>query len=387
MEDSEQGLMRSKSDQKQLKEKEQLKVAAWAVCKESNIAKGEGQSMVHSVCATVPGKRLNKSDKLKKENDPRDVSKFFASPCVEGLERKPIVSCEDQDLKTTAKAEGGQRDKLVELATVKEEVTIGELERREQKMKGKVEYGEERREGKCFKLEDSKDCGEEKSQAMDVEKMQAKEKVKQAKKEVKQAKEKVKAIIESMPARANEESQSQVKAEYEEGRKAKRDMERKLRMLKRRKLREAQFEGGSRREHIVEAGSTSEARVFGTLGKMEQKQELKASHQKRTQRRVLVQLSSRAYGQFKKWKGNWSASRAFVENESGAWVKMRKKLRFMISGDELDVERAINMSVTQSLTAVASPHDYTIVINDKKKKKNRNKVASGHQAGVEGHLA
>ena len=374
MEDSEQGLMRSKSDQKQLKEKEQLKVAAWAVCKESNIAKGEGQSMVHSVCATVPGKRLNKSDKLKKENDPRDVSKFFASPCVEGLERKPIVSCEDQDLKTTAKAEGGQRDKLVELATVKEEVTIGELERREQKMKGKVEYGEERREGKCFKLEDSKDHGEEKSQAMDVEKTQAKEKVK--------------AIIESMHAKTNEESQSQVKAEYEEeGRKAKRDMERKLRMLERRKLGEAQFEGGSRREDIVEAGSTSEARVFGTLGKMEQKQELKASHQKRTQRRVLVQLSSRAYGQFKKWKGNWSASRAFVENESGAWVKMRKKLRFMISGDELDVERAINMSVTQSLTAVASPNDYTIVINDKKKKKNRNKVASGHQAGVEGHLA
>ena len=240
-------------------------------------------------------------------------------------------------------------------------------------MKGKVEYGEERREGKCFQLEDSKDHGEEKSQAMDVEKTQAKEKVK--------------AIIESMHAKTNEESQSQVKAEYEEeGRKAKRDMERKLRMLERRKLGEAQFEGGSRREDIVEAGSTSEARVFGTLGKMEQKQELKASHQKRTLRRVLIQLSSKAYGQFKKWKGNWSESRAFVENESGAWVKMRKKLRFMISGDELDVERAINMSVTQSLTAVASPHDYTIVINDKKKK-NRNKVASGHQAGVEGHLA
>ena len=246
MEDSEQGLMRSKSDQKQLKEKEQLKVAAWAVCKESNIAKGEGQSMVHSVCATVPGKRLNESDKLKKENDPRDVSKIFASPCsVEGLERKPIVCCEDRDLKTTAKAEGGQRDKLVGLATpkienvddclkVKEEVEFGE-ESREQKMKEKVEIGEERKEGKCFKFEDSKDRCE------GVHKTQVKAKA-----------------LESMHVWLNEESQSQVKAEYEEGGKAK-DIGRKRQPRATEDVEKtqakAEYEEGSRREHIVEVSS------------------------------------------------------------------------------------------------------------------------------------
>ena len=115
-------------------------------------------------------------------------------------------------------------------------------------MKGKVEYGEERREGKCFKLEDSKDCGEEKSQAMDVEKMQAKEKVK--------------AIIESMPARANEESQSQVKAEYEEGVKAK-DIERKRQPRATEDVEmKAEYEEGSRMEHIVEVSSVSEAKIF-----------------------------------------------------------------------------------------------------------------------------
>ena len=85
-------------------------------------------------------------------------------------------------------------------------------------MKRKVEFGEERREGKCFKLKDLKDVGEEKSQAVDVEKTQVKENV-----------------IASMRARSNEESKSQVKAEYEEG---------------------------SRRQHIVETSTASEAKVL-----------------------------------------------------------------------------------------------------------------------------
>ena len=107
---------------------------------------------------------------------------------------------------------------------------------------------------------------------------------------------------------------------------------------------------------------------------MQQKQELKGSHQARTQKRVLIRLSTRAFGQFVKWKGSWGQGRAFVESVTGARVKNglvatnpRVKNRcfgkqFLISGDELAVQRAINMTVTQSLTAVASPRDYTIEI-------------------------
>ena len=203
MEDSEQEF-RSQCDQGEMKGKRQLKVVLWALCKESNIANGEGQNMGDSLCG--------KSDQLKKENEPRDVQKFFTSPCsVEGLERKSRICCEDQDLKTTAKAEWDDRDNIFGLETpkienvddglkVKEEVDFGE-ERREQKEK--VRFGEERKEGKWFKFEDSKDRSE------NVQKTQVKAKA-----------------MESMHVMLNEKSQSQVKAEYEEGGKAK-DIERK----------------------------------------------------------------------------------------------------------------------------------------------------------------
>ena len=247
MEDSEQEF-RSQCDQGEMKGKRQLKVVLWALCKESNIANGEGQNMGDSLCG--------KSDQLKKENEPRDVQKFFTSPCsVEGLERKSRICCEDQDLKTTAKAEWDDRDNLFGLATpkienvddglkVKEEVEFGE-EKREQKEK--VEFGEERKEGKCFKFEDSKDrgCGDQ-SQAAGVEMTQVKETAK---------------AIESIHARANEDSQSQVKAEYEEGSFAK-DIERKHNFRATEDVEKvqvnAEYEEGSRREQI---GEVSEAKV------------------------------------------------------------------------------------------------------------------------------
>ena len=69
------------------------------------------------------------------------------------------------------------------------------------------------------------------------------------------------------------------------------------------------------------------------------------------------------------WKGNWGKGRAFVVNETGASVKNKGDRKFLISGQESDVEKAINMIVTQSDTGVASPDDYSIfkkskVVND-----------------------
>ena len=80
-----------------------------------------------------------------------------------------------------------------------------------------------------------------------------------------------------------------------------------------------------------------------------------ASHQ------TLIRLSNRAYEQFVKWKGSWAKGRAFVVNETGASVKNRGEERFLIAGDKSAVERAINMIVTQSPTAVASSNDYDIM--------------------------
>ena len=245
MEDSEQEF-RSQCDQGEMKGKRQLKVVLWALCKESNIANGEGQNMGDSLCG--------KSDQLKKENEPRDVQKFFASPySVEGLERMSTICWEDQDLKTTAKAEWDDRDNIFGLETpkienvddglkVKEEVEFGG-ERREQKEK--VDFGEERKEGKCIKFEDSKDCSDE-SQAAGVEMTQVKETAK---------------AIGSILAMENEDSQSQVKAEYEEGSFAK-DIERKHNFRATEDVEKvqvnAEYEEGSRREQI---GEVSEAKV------------------------------------------------------------------------------------------------------------------------------
>ena len=85
-----------------------------------------------------------------------------------------------------------------------------------------------------------------------------------------------------------------------------------------------------------------------------------ASHQ------AVIRLSNRAYGQFVEWKGSWSKGRAFVVSKTGASVKNRSVggggERFTIAGDKLAVQRAINMIVTQSLTAVASSNDYQMII-------------------------
>ena len=82
-----------------------------------------------------------------------------------------------------------------------------------------------------------------------------------------------------------------------------------------------------------------------------------ASHQ------AVIRLYNRAYGQFVEWKGSWSKGRAFVVSKTGASVKNRRGAgRFTIAGDELAVQRAINMIVTQSLTAVASSNDYQMII-------------------------
>ena len=63
---------------------------------------------------------------------------------------------------------------------------------------------------------------------------------------------------------------------------------------------------------------------------------------------------------FVAWKGNWGKGRAYVVSETGASVKNRGGERFFISGDKCAVNKAINMIVTQSVTAVASSDDYDI---------------------------
>ena len=141
MVDPEQGL-RSRCDEEQLKEKSQLKVAVWAQCKESNVVDGERQG-----------------DKLMKENEPRDMQKFFTSSCysVEGLESKLMVYSEDEDLKKRAKT---KRDNLDGLAIPKIENVDDGME-----VKEEVEFGEERNEGKAEYYE-YEECGKEK----DIEK-------------------------------------------------------------------------------------------------------------------------------------------------------------------------------------------------------------------------
>ena len=128
------------------------------------------------------------------------------------------------------------------------------------------------------------------------------------------------------------------------------------------------------------------SKVVGTLAKMQKKQKLRASHQARTQKRVLIQLSTRAFGEFVTWKGSWGQGRAFVESKTDACVSNRvvesktdvcvsnrgfHKQGFLISGDEMAVQKAINMISTQSLTAVASPQDCAIETTDKKSKREQ----------------
>ena len=87
---------------------------------------------------------------------------------------------------------------------------------------------------------------------------------------------------------------------------------------------------------------------------------IKKISRKKSSHHTLIQLSQKSFEQFMAWKGNWWEGRAFVVGETGASVKNRLEGKFLISGDESAVKRAINMIVTQSLAGVASPDDYTI---------------------------
>ena len=142
-----------KFGQNQQKERVQLKIAAWALCKESNVASEMGHNLVSSLFEAAPvkelkseelkieyvtqdvqktlsspykeyvasgegqdmlpclGKKEFKSEELKKENQTKNKQKIGVIPCsAEGLKRKPIVCCEDGREKV--KAEYEERNNL-----------------------------------------------------------------------------------------------------------------------------------------------------------------------------------------------------------------------------------------------------------------------------------
>ena len=68
--------------QNQQKERVQLKIASWALCKESNVASEERQNFVSSVSAVVPETEL-KSEELKPEFEAKDVQKVPSAPFKE----------------------------------------------------------------------------------------------------------------------------------------------------------------------------------------------------------------------------------------------------------------------------------------------------------------
>ena len=121
------------------------------------------------------------------------------------------------------------------------------------------------------------------------------------------------------------------------------------------KQREAEQQGKQELKSIPANAISQQSRAekLAVKGKC-QRISKTASHQ------TFIRLSNRAYEQFVKWKGSWGKGRAFVVSETGASVKNRGAERFLISGDENAVKRAINMIVTQSLTAEASLNDYDI---------------------------
>ena len=79
MKDSKQGF-RSKSGQDQQIERVQLKVVAWALCKESNVASEDEQNVVSSVAA--PEKELI-TEELKTGYVTKDLQKTHGSLCKE----------------------------------------------------------------------------------------------------------------------------------------------------------------------------------------------------------------------------------------------------------------------------------------------------------------
>ena len=124
-----------------------------------------------------------------------------------------------------------------------------------------------------------------------------------------------------------------------------------------------------RKERFAKKKKKKDERLANTRQKKElQRISKTASHQ------ALIRLKRRVYGQFVAWKGNWGKGRAYVVSETGASVKNRGGERFFISGDKCAVNKAINMIVTQSLTAVASSDDYDIrnVEGEYQKMKNFN---------------
>jgi len=183
-----------KFGQNQQKERVQLKIAAWALCKESNVASEMGHNLVSSLFEAAPvkelkseelkieyvtqdvqktlsspykeyvasgegqdmlpclGKKEFKSEELKKENQTKNKQKIGVIPCsAEGLKRKPIVCCEDGREKV--KAEYEERNNLDASVALKLESksVFGGL-----KVKREVKFG-----GKDFCYEDIEEHGEE----------------------------------------------------------------------------------------------------------------------------------------------------------------------------------------------------------------------------------
>ena len=115
----------------------------------------------------------------------------------------------------------------------------------------------------------------------------------------------------------------------------------------------------TRQKQELERISEKASHEAGTQkkSKKEMRQKLKTISKGAAQQ-TLIWLPKRSYEQFVAWKGNWGKGRAYVVSETGASVKNRGGKRFFISGDKCAVSKAINMIVTQSVTAVASSDDY-----------------------------
>ena len=121
MEDSKKGF-EIKFGQDQQKDRVQLKVAAWALCKESNVASERGQNVVSFFSAEVPETGF-KSEKPKPEFEAKDVKKVLSPPS-----KKPnVVSEKGQTLVSSLSAAAPEKNlECKELKTeYAEDVTSG----------------------------------------------------------------------------------------------------------------------------------------------------------------------------------------------------------------------------------------------------------------------
>ena len=104
MEDSKKGF-EIKFGQDQQKDRVQLKVAAWALCKESNVASERGQNVVSFFSAEVPETGF-KSEKPKPEFEAKDVKKVLSPPS-----KKPnVVSEKGQTLVSSLSAAAPEKN-------------------------------------------------------------------------------------------------------------------------------------------------------------------------------------------------------------------------------------------------------------------------------------